>query len=468
MSAILRRDLLKLLAGASFAPVLAYAGYQSRENPWEAASLIRARIKLPEIPKRTFLITEFGARSDGMTDCTQAIEDAIGAASKAGGGRVAVPPGVFLTGPVHLESHIDLHLEKDATLSFIPEPGRYMPPVFTRWEGMEFMGYSPLIYAFEKTDVAITGSGTLDGGADDTHWWPWKGPWKGKFHDSEVTQKKARDSLFVEAEAGVPPESRIYAEGANLRPPFIQPYRCRNVLVEGVTITRSPFWLINPVLCNSVTVRGVTCSSFGPNNDGCNPESSHDVLIEGCVFDTGDDCIAIKSGRNADGRRIGVASENIIVSNCTMKAGHGGVVMGSELSGGIRNVFVENCRMSSPDLERGIRIKTNAMRGGGVENLNVRKLEIGTVRDLVVINFLYEEGENGPFSPVVRDINIVDVHCADAERVLNLRGFEHAPIQNLKLADVVVENATLPSRIEYVEGLVLDNVTVNGAPFDAS
>lgn len=142
--------------------------------------------------------------------------------------------------------------------------------------------------------------------------------------------------------------------------------------------------------------------------------------------------------------------------------------MGSELSGGIRNVFVENCRMSSPDLERGIRIKTNAMRGGGVENLNVRKLEIGTVRDLVVINFLYEEGENGPFSPVVRDINIVDVHCADAERVLNLRGFEHAPIQNLKLADVVVENATLPSRIEYVEGLVLDNVTVNGAPFDAS
>jgi polygalacturonase len=464
MSGILRRDLLKLMAGASMAPALLAAGCRMEADPWDAARLIRSRIRLPQIQNRDFVITDFGGVGDGETDCTAAIAEAVAAASAAGGGRVIVPPGVFRTGPVHLESHVELHVEKNATLAFIPEPERYLPAVFTRWEGLEFMGLSPLIYAYGKTDVAITGEGTLNGGADETHWWPWKGAWKGKFNESEFTQAEARNRLLADAEAGIPPEERHYTEGAYFRPPFIQLYRCQNILIEGVTITRSPFWLIHPVLSTSVTVRGVTCSSFGPNNDGCDPESCTDVLIEDCVFDNGDDCIAIKSGRNADGRRVGVASENIIVSHCEMQAGHGGVVMGSELSGGIRNVFVENCRMSSPDLERGIRIKTNAMRGGGVENLNVRGLEVGTVGDLIVINFYYEEGEHGPFTPVVRNINIQDVNCVKAERVLDLRGFEHARIRDVNLANITVDRATMPSRVSNVEGLVFDQVTVNGAP----
>ena len=464
MSVLLRRDVLKLLASAALAPMMLTAGCRSQTDPWGMADMIRARIKLPDIPPRDFVITDFGAVGDGKADCTDAIADAIAAARASGGGRIVVPPGNYLTGPVHLEDRTNLHVQKDATLSFIPEPQRYLPEVFTRWEGLEFMGYSPLIYAFGKTDVAITGEGTLNGGADKTNWWPWKGKWKGKFEEAEFTQQEARDQLVADAEAGVPPEDRHYSDGAFLRPPFIQTYNCRNVLVEGVTITQSPFWLINPVLCTSVTVRGVTCNSFGPNNDGCNPESSKDVLIENCVFDTGDDCIAIKSGRNADGRRVGVPSENIIVSNCEMKAGHGGVVMGSELSGGIKNVFAENCRMSSPDLERGIRIKTNAMRGGGVENLNVRNIEVGNVRDLFVINFYYEEGENGPFKPVVRDINFHDIHCANAERVMDIRGFEHALIRDVNLVNITVDKATKPSRVSTVEGLHFDNVTVNGKP----
>jgi polygalacturonase len=461
---LLRRDILKLLAGASVAPAFMSAAFQLKADEWDLSEQIRSNIRLPEIPDRDFLVTDYGAAGDGQTDCTTAISDAITAASAEGGGRVIVPPGKFLTGPVHLESHVNLHLEKDATLSFIPEPDRYLPAVFTRWEGMEFVGLSPLIYAFDKTDVAITGEGTLDGGADETHWWPWAGKGIAEIPEVRFTQKPARDSLFAEAEAGVPPEDRHYAQGAYLRPPFIQFYRCRNLLIEGVTITRSPFWLIHPVLSTSVTVRGVTCNSFGPNNDGCDPESCKDVLIEDCVFDTGDDCIAIKSGRNADGRRVNVPSENIIVSNCEMKAGHGGVVMGSELSGGIRNVFVENCRMSSPDLERGIRIKTNAMRGGFVENLNVRGLKVGVVRDLIVINFHYEEGENGPFSPVVRDINIQDVRCVSAQRVLDLRGFENSPIRNVRLAGIVVQRATMPSRVFFVEELSFSQVIVNGVP----
>jgi len=461
---LLRRDILKLATVAAMAPSVLAAGMRPGAHPWDAADLIRSRIRQPRIPDKDFVVTDFGAVGDGGADCTQAIADAIAAAKAAGGGRVVFPPGVYRTGAVHLDDHIGLHLEKDATLSFIPEPARYLPAVFTRWEGLEFMGLSPLIYAFGKTDIAITGEGTLDGGADDNHWWPWKGAWKGKFEDASPTQVKSRDLLLADAEAGVPPEERHYAEDAYLRPPFIQLYRCENILIEGVTITRSPFWLINPVLSNSVTVRGVTCHSFGPNNDGCDPESCKDVLIENCTFDTGDDCIAIKSGRNADGRRVGVPSENIIVANCVMKAGHGGVVMGSELSGGIRNVFVENCRMSSPDLERGIRIKTNAMRGGGVENLNVRHLEVGTVKDLFTINFYYEEGENGPFMPVVRGINLVGVHCETANRVMDFRGFAKAPIEDVRLVDVTVDAAAEPSRVENVAGLSFDRVSVNGMP----
>ncbi len=461
---LLRRDILKLVTVAAMAPSVLAAGLRPDAHPWDAADLIRSRIKQPSIPGKDFIVTDFGANGDGEADCTKAIADAIAAATAAGGGRVVFPPGVYKTGAVHLDNHIGLHLEKDATLSFIPEPERYLPAVFTRWEGLEFMGLSPLIYAFGKTDIAITGEGTLDGGADDTHWWPWKGVWKGKFEGASPTQIKSRDLLLADAEAGVPPEQRHYAEDAYLRPPFIQLYRCENILIEGVTITRSPFWLINPVLSNSVTVRGVTCHSFGPNNDGCDPESCKDVLIENCTFDTGDDCIAIKSGRNADGRRVGVPSENIIVANCIMKAGHGGVVMGSELSGGIRNVFVENCRMSSPDLDRGIRIKTNAMRGGGVENLNVRHLEVGTVKDLFTINFYYEEGENGPFMPVVRGIRFEGVHCETANRVMDFRGFAKAPIKDVRLVDVTVDSAAEPSRVENVEDLSFDRVSVNGLP----
>jgi polygalacturonase len=461
----LLRDLLGGLAGSSLAPGLLLADSNvDGGSRWDMAGQIRNAINLPVIPGQNFVITQFGAVGDGKTDCTRAIANTIATASAFGGGRVIVPPGVYATGPIHLDNRINLHLEEGATLAFIPEPERYLPLVFTRWEGMEFMGLSPLIYALEKTDVAITGKGVLDGGADDTHWWPWKGEWKGKFGDSPSTQQAARERLMAEVEAGVPPEQRKYGVDAYLRPPFIQIYRSENVLVEGVTINRSPFWLINPVLCNSVTIRSVTCQSKGPNSDGCDPESCNNVLIEDCVFDTGDDCIAIKSGRNADGRRINVASQNILVSRCEMRAGHGGVVMGSEMSGGIRNVFVEQCNMSSPDLDRGIRIKTNALRGGGVQNLNVRDLEIGTVGDLLVINFHYEEGENGPFLPQVRNIDIRDVHCARSQRLMDVRGFARAPVQNVRLSNITVDHAAGASHIEHLEGLVLDNVRVNGSP----
>lgn len=477
-----RRALLKLIAAGAAScafplPPLSFASnaLNLKENilddPWDYAAAIRKSVVEPVFPARDFLLQDFDGAGDGTTDNTEAFRRAVAACAKAGGGRVVVKGGVFRTGPIHLKSNVNLHIERGATVSFIPEPARHLPPVFTRWEGMEFMGYSPLIYAFGEKNIAITGEGTLDGNADPEHWWPWKGPWKHHREwgaDGTPTQKAARAKLFADAEKGVPPEKRVYAEGAYLRPPFIQPYRCRNVLIEGVTITRSPFWLINPVLCENVTVRKATCRSKGPNSDGCNPESCRNVVIEDCFFDTGDDCIAIKSGRNADGRRLNVPSEDIVISGCKMRAGHGGVVIGSEISGGARNIFVENCEMSSPDLDRGIRIKTNSHRGGTIENYYIRNIQIGTVKDAIVINFYYEEGDTGKFDPVLRNIQISNLVCAHAERAFYIRGFERAPIRDLILKNMRFDKVERPDVIEHVKNLEADNVMIEGKPFKAS
>src|SRR6185436_17184849 len=302
--------------------------------------------------------------------------------------------------------------------------------VFTRFEGVECMNYSPFVYAFEERDIAVTGQGTLDGQADAEHWWPWKGG----AGSASPNQTADRARLIELAARGVPVAERVFGDGHYLRPNFLQAYRSANVLIEGVTILNSPMWEIHPCLCTNVTVRGVTINSHGPNNDGCNPESSKDVLIEGCTFDTGDDCIAIKSGRNDDGRRVATPVENIVIRDCVMKDGHGGVVIGSEISGGARNVFAERCRMDSPQLDRALRIKTNSVRGGVIEGVYMRHVTVGQVAEAVVtINFFYEEGNTGKFPPVVRDVVVTDVTSRKSQYALLLRGYENAPISGVRI-----------------------------------
>jgi polygalacturonase len=426
---------------------------------WAQVDGILARIVPPTFPARDFLVSAFGAKPDGATDCTEAFRKAIAACHASGGGRVVVPPGKYLTGPIHLRSGVNLHVGADATLLFSTDLRHYLPAVFTRWEGVELMNYSPLVYAFEQHDIAITGSGTLDGQAADENWWEWKGRSGAKARN----QAAARARLMEMAEKGLPVADRTFGEGDYLRPNFIQPYRCHNVLVEGVTILRSPMWEIHPVLCNNVAVRGVTISTHGPNNDGCDPESCRDVLIEKCTFDTGDDCIALKSGRNADGRRLNVPVENVIVRDCVMKDGHGGVVIGSEISGGARNVFAERCRMDSPNLERALRIKTNAVRGGLVEHVYMRDVTVGQVAEAVVtINFYYEEAEKGTFPPTVRDVEVRNVTSRKSQYALLLRGFENAPITDVRLVDCTFANVEKPDVLEAVRGLTLTSVSVNG------
>ncbi|HLM55438.1 MAG TPA: glycoside hydrolase family 28 protein, partial [Pyrinomonadaceae bacterium] len=327
--------------------------------------------------------------------------------------------------------------------------------------------YSPFIYAFEQKNIAVTGAGTLDGNSDHEHWWPWKGQARHGWKKGDPNQARARKSLEEMTERGVPVAERVFGEGHYLRPQFIQPYRCQNVLIEGVRVIKSPMWEINPVLCTNVIVRNVRINTHGPNNDGCDPESCKDVLIEGCHFDTGDDCIAVKSGRNADGRRLAVPTENIVIRNCVMKDGHGGITVGSEISGGVRNLFAENCRLDSPNLDHALRVKNNRMRGGLLENLYFRNIEVGQVAHAVItIDFNYEEGDKGKFTPVVRDFVVENLKSGKSKHALDVQGFESAPIYGLRLKNCTFENVEKGSVVANLKAPALENVRVNGKVLD--
>ena len=461
MSTYTRRHALAAVAGAALAGSRAWA---AADDPWVTVyPRILQRIQPPKFPNRDFDVTRYGAKPDGKTDCTAAFRQAIEEANRAGGGRVVVAEGVCLTGAIHLKSNVNLVVRKGATIRFGTDPKLY-PIVLTRFEGLECMNYSPFIYALDQENVAVTGGGTLDGQANGEHWWPWarkKGP------DGE-NQRKARAALGEMAENGVPVAERKFGDGGYLRPMFVQPYRCTNVQIEDLTIVNSPMYEMHPVLCKNVTVRKVAVSSHGPNNDGCDPESSVDVLIDGCTFDTGDDCIAIKSGRNADGRRLHAPSENLIVQNCTMKDGHGGVTMGSECSGDIRNVFAQDCRMDSPNLDRVLRFKDNAMRGGVIEHVYMRNVKCGQVATAAIeVDFAYEEGAQGPFTPVVRDVEVLNLEVGKCANAWLIRGYKNAPISNIRLKNCTFENAAKPAVTENVQGLTLENVTVNGQKVSA-
>ncbi|HXS00701.1 MAG TPA: glycoside hydrolase family 28 protein [Pyrinomonadaceae bacterium] len=464
-----RRDFIKDLLISSAILSVSPCVLLAETDPWKTVfPSILQRIKPPRFPKRTLYLNRFGAKPDGRTDCTAAFRNAINQCSKAGGGKVVVPAGTYLTGAIHLKSNVNLEVSEGATIKFSTNPKDYLPVVFSRWEGTELFNYSPFIYAFEQQNIAITGKGTLDGQSNNEHWWPWNGRPQYGWKEGMGQQRGDRNALMTMAEKGVPVRERIFGEGHYLRPQFIQPYRCQNVLIDGVTILNSPMWEIHPVLCRNVIVQNVHINSHGPNNDGCDPESCSDVLIKGCTFDTGDDCIAIKSGRNADGRRLNAPTENIIVQDCVMKDGHGGITVGSEISGGVRNLFAENCKLDSPNLDHALRVKNNAMRGGLLEDLHFRNLEVGQVAHAVItIDFNYEEGAKGSFTPVVRNYTVDNLRSSKSKYALDVQGFPSAPIINLQLRKCTFDNVADGNIVKNVKDATLDDVKINGRIIDA-
>jgi polygalacturonase len=466
-----RREFLQLLlAGAGAGLVLPRIsfGQTGSNDVWTTEyQKILTRIKPPKFKKKDYLIAKYGAVADGKTLSTEAFKKAIEECSSKGGGRVVVPPGEFLTGAIHLKSNVNLYVSKDATVKFSMNPKDYLPIVHTRWEGMELMHLSPFIYAYEQTNIAITGEGTLDG-QGKSFFWKWHGNPRYGGNPDVLSQKETRARLYEMMDKGTPVAERIFGgEKDYLRPQFIQPFKCKNVLIEGVTIVDSPMWEIHPLLCENVTVRKVHISSHGPNNDGCDPESCKDVLIEDCFFDTGDDCIAIKSGRNDDGRRLGVPTENVIVRGCEMKDGHGGITIGSEISGGVRNIFGENCRMDSPNLDHALRVKNNASRGGLLENFYFRNINVGQVAHAVVtIDFNYEEGAKGKYTPVMRNYQVDGVKSGKSEYTVDIQGLDNAPVYDISIKNTIFDNVAKGGIVKNVKGVKLDNVKINGKVVD--
>ena len=396
---------------------------------------IEQSIRMPQFADKVYDITKYGAKTTNTAAKNQkAIQKAIDKCSKKGGGRVVIPAGQkFLTAAIQLKSGVNLEVQEGAVLEFAFEPELY-PIVPTRWEGLDCWNLSPLIYAYQARDIAITGKGIIDGGGSNDTWWPWCGSKKFGMKEGGIAQNMgARARLLKQAEDGVDMDQRRFGPTDGLRPQMINFNQCEGILIEGVTLLRSPFWVIHPLLSKDITVRGVHINNDGPNGDGCDPESCDRVLIENCFFNTGDDCIAIKSGRNNDGRQggqgrfAGTPSKNLIIRNSKFNNGHGGVVIGSEISGGCQNVYAENCEMDSPSLDRVLRIKTNSCRGGIIENINMRNITVGQCGEAVLkINTDYEPREiccRG-FYPTVRNVTMENVTCKKSKYGVMIVGYE--------------------------------------------
>ncbi|MEN3323237.1 glycoside hydrolase family 28 protein [Mariniflexile soesokkakense] len=404
-------------------------------------------IKVPDFSNsKQFLITDFGAVQGNKELTSKAISEAIAKANKIGGGTVIIPKGEWLTKKIHFKSNVNLHLNKDAVLLFSENPKDYLPAVHTSWEGMECYNYSPLIYAYECKNIAITGEGKLK--AKMEVWEKWFA--RPKPHMNSLK------SLYNLASYNKPVEVRqMVNDTANFRPHFIQFNRSENILLEGVSIENSPFWTIHPYLSKNVIIRNIKVKAHGHNNDGVDPEMSQNILIEDCIFDQGDDAIAVKSGRNQDAWRLNTPSKNIVMRNCTMINGHQLLAIGSELSGGIENVFVENCNVvDGAKMFHLVFIKTNERRGGYVKNIFVENIKAGAIQNGILgieTDVLYQWRDLVPtierkLTPI-HDVHLTNVSAFKTEFLSRILGQEELPIKNIFLNNVVVDSISTQKHI---------------------
>lgn len=432
-----------LATSASLAHAL--DSHDDTQADWNKASEIVQAVQPPNIPNRDYLITDFDAKRG---DARPAIMAAIEQASADGGGRVIIPEGQWEShGPIHLKSRINLHISEGATLLFSPEPEDYLPAVLTRWEGTEMYGYSPLIYAYQVQDVAVTGKGTLDGNEDS------------EFHPWYDKQRPDMDALRAMGAAGNPVEERQFAEGHFLRPSMLQIVDAQRVLLEDYTIKNSPFWINHLVYTDHAIVRGLKVDSMFPNNDGIDVDSSRYVIVENNYFRTGDDSVVIKSGRDYDGRQVGRPSEYVVVRNNDM-GGEDGIALGSEMSGGIRHVyFTDNILRSG---KAAVRFKANLDRGGVAEHIRVRNMTIESFDQLFWFQLNYPGELGGNYPTVYRDLVFEDITVESTGSVLEVYAPEGYPLQDVTLRNITIKKADDLFVLDNVQNLVFENVEING------
>ena len=372
--------------------------------PWQAARDIVNGIVPTSFPDATFDVTKFGAKADGKTDNTAAFAAAVTACNKAGGGHVVVPSGTYVTGAIYLKSNVDLHLNSGATLKFSGDASKF-PTVLTRYEGIECMNHSPMIYAFGEKNIALTGSGTLDAGGTSS--------WN-----------KGSDRAFLESliSKGITdPHKRVVpGSGHNMRSTFVEPYNCDRVLISGVTLKNPMFWQLHPTLCTNVIVDGVSTdpSTAHSNTDGCDPECTRGIVIRNCTLGAHDDNIAIKSGRDADGRRVNVPTQNLVVHDCVMNGNWGAITCGSELTGGIRNVYAFRCQVVGLT-KFALYVKSNTLRGGFAQNINLDSFTGVFDRSVAFVTMTYNN-QTGDFPPAFGPFSITRSSCTRAPLVFDV------------------------------------------------
>ena len=447
------KSLLQIVALAGVIGLIACTGNELRIQKVKVdAPFDMPAISYPDFSNcPEFVITDFGAVPDDQQKTSEAIAKAIDAANEAGGGSVIIPEGEWLTGTVHFKSNVNLHLQNGATLLFSDNPEDYLPAVYTSWEGLECYNYSPLIYAYECQNVAITGEGELKAKMDF---------WK-KWFARPAGHMNSLKWLYEAAVKNVPVEDRYMVnDTANLRPHFIQFNRSQNVLIDGVKITNSPFWTIHPYMCKDVVIRNLQVYAHGHNNDGVDPEMTQNMLVEDCVFDQGDDAIAVKSGRNQDAWRLNTPTQNLVIRNCLVKNGHQLLAVGSELSGGVENVWMDNCAVADgASMFHLVFIKTNERRGGFVKNIHVTNIKADEMREGILgieTNVLYQWRDLVPTYEVrltpISDIYLENIKANNVKFTYRILGQAEMPVQRVFLknvdADTIREERNIGENVE--------------------
>lgn len=437
-----------MVAGASILfprPVSALAKYAAPKWLPEIKK-VTDRIRLPTISSRVERISPVAG------DCRATIQSAIDRVNSLGGGKVVLAPGVWQSnGGIRLTSNLELHLEHGAELVFSGEAEHYLPLVHTRWEGTELFGYMPCLYAYHASDVAITGTGVISLAASGTMY-----QWRKE-------QSDAQSRLRSMGAQGVPLHERVFGKGRFLRPSCVQFFGCHNVLVEGVSVRNPLFWGVHLVFTHSATIRNISVKSSEVNSDGIDIDSSSCVLVERCTLDTGDDSIALKSGRDRDGRAAGAPSEDIVIRDCTIaRSDSSGIAVGSEMSGGVRRVYVIRCTMG--EVHAAVTIKSNLDRGGVVEHLRMWKISANRCWRLVQITTSYHGYAGGEYPPTFRDIELDDVRASSANDGISLLGSSRAPITGVALKGLVVNEVVNPLIVEQAREVSLSNVVMNGLP----